>query len=270
MQTDTHRSLRWPAEHGAWGILAVPFVCAAALGSAGGGLLPLALAAACVLSLFLLRGSLEAYGDLRALRFLVHVALAAASAASAAALLFFFERYQLLALGALGLLLYLTQRWLVANHQRVSEKRSLAAELIGVVLLTLSAPAATIAANGALDAAGTRVWLLNLLFFLGGVLYVKYRVRGILAHQSFGSVPERLAFAWPVFAYHLLLVSLLASAAWLDSLPALALVAFTPAVLRAYALLFHLGRRFPIKQLGWSEVGHSIVFAVLLILASRM
>jgi hypothetical protein len=50
----------------------------------------------------------------------------------------------------------------------------------------------------------------------------------------------------------------------------LALVAFTPAVLRAHALLFHLGRRFPIKRLGWSEVAHSLLFAVLLILASRM
>jgi hypothetical protein len=262
-------SFRWPAEHGAWGILVVPFLCAAASSPASGRVIPLLLVATCVLSLFLLRGSLEACGDLRALRFPIHLALATAFLAGGAPLVFVFERYQLLALGAAGVLLYLLQRWLVATHQRESEKRSLAAELVGVALLTLSAPAATIAAGGTLDAAGARVWLLNLLFFLGGVLYVKYRVRAILAHQPFTGLPERLAFAWPVFAYHVLLAALLASAALLDSLPVMVLVAFAPAVLRACALLFQLGHRFPIKQLGWSEVAHSVVFALLLILASR-
>ena len=117
---------------------------------------------------------------------------------------------------------------------------------------------------------GLRVWLLNLLFFLGGVLYVKYRVRGLLAHRTFSGVPERFIFAWPVFLYHLLLVLFLASAVLLDSASAMVLLAFAPAVLRAHALLFQLGRRFPIKQLGWTEVAHSLLFAVLLILATRM
>ena len=54
-------SFRLPLEHGAWGILIVPFVCAAGL--AGRRNIPLLLAGACALSLFLLRGSLEAQGS---------------------------------------------------------------------------------------------------------------------------------------------------------------------------------------------------------------
>lgn len=265
-------SLRMPPEHGAWGILAVPFICAAvvAVGSAQrAAVLPLTLAALCALGAFLLRGSLEGHGDWHALRMPVHIVLASVCAATATALVFSYQRYELAALGGLGVLLYLAQWALVRAHSRENEKRSLAAELLGVVLLTLSAPAATIASNGGLDSVGARVWLLNLLFFLGGVLYVKYRVRGVLAHRTFAGVPDRLAFAWPVFLYHLLLVVFLVSAAWLDSIPALVLAAFAPAVLRAHGLLFHLGRRFPIKRLGWTEVAHSIVFAVLLILAAR-
>jgi hypothetical protein len=260
-----------PAEHGAWGILIVPFLCAAVIAAASshGSAVPLTLAAVSVLGVFLLRGSLQSHGHWRALFLPAHLALAGLTAAAATLLIFLYERHGLLAVGAAGLALYLFQYALTRNHQRQSEKRSLAAELVGVVLLTLSAPAATISMLGQLDARGAQVWLLNVLFFLGGVLYVKYRVRGLLAHRPFPSLAERYRFAWPVFVYHLLLALLLACAVFLDSLPLLALVAFAPAVLRAHGLLFHLGRRFPIKRLGWSEVAHSLLFAVLLILASR-
>jgi len=264
--------LRMPAEHGAWGILAVPFLCAAVVASpsSSSAFLPLLLAFICVLGAFLLRGSLENYGEWRALWLPVHLALLAVTGVAGLALVTVYQGTQLLALAAVGLVLYLFQRWLVRSHQRESEKRSFAAELVGVGILTLSAPVATVAALGRLDTAGARVWLLNVLFFLGGVLYVKYRVRGVLAHRTFSSLPERFAFAWPVFLYHLLLVLFLASAALMDSVPAMVLVAFAPAVLRAHGLLFHLGQRFPIKRLGWTEVAHSLIFAVLLILATRM
>jgi hypothetical protein len=260
-----------PAEHGAWGILIVPFLCAAvvAAASSNGSAVPLTLAAVSVLGVFLLRGSLQSHGHWRALFLPAHLALAVLAAAAAALLMFLYDRYWLLAVAAGGLALYLLQCALTRNHQRHTEKRSLAAELVGVVLLTLSAPAATISVLGQLDARGLQVWLLNALFFLGGVLYVKYRVRGLLAHRPFCSLAERFRFAWPVFVYHLLLVLLLACAVILNSLPLLALVAFAPAVLRAHGLLFLLGRRFPIKRLGWSEIAHSVLFAVLLILASR-
>ncbi len=260
-----------PAEHGAWGIIAVPFMCAAVLaGRTHSDLIPLLLAAVCVLGVFLLRGSLERHGSWRALRLPAHLALAAASGTCAAVLIFLYERSELIVIGVAALLLYLVQQTLVREHFRGSEKRSLATELVGVLLLTLSAPAATVAARGSLDAAGVRVWLLNALFFLGGVLYVKYRVRGLLAHQRFASLAERIVFAWPVFVYHLLLLLFLLTFSLRDSLPAMVLLAFAPAVLRAHGLLFQLGRRFPIKRLGWSEVAHSVVFAILLILASRV
>jgi hypothetical protein len=264
-------SLRMPAEHGAWGILIVPFACASAV-AAGTGvpwLRYVAAAAVCLLSLFLLRGSLERYGSLRALRLPVHLALAAAAAAGGGLLVFSWGRRELLLLGAVALAFFLAQRLLMRSHPRETEKRSLAAELLGVLLLSLSAPAATIAILGRLDARGALVWLLNALFFLGGVLYVKYRVRGVLAHREFSSLSERIAFAWPVFVYHLLLLVLLATAVVGASLPAMVLAAFAPAVLRAHGLLFHLGRRFPIKRLGWSEIAHSLLFAALLVLATQ-
>ena len=161
-----------------------------------------------------------------------------------------------------------------------TKKRSLAAELLGVSLLTLTAPAAWIASRGAVTKTAAELWLLCLLFFAGGVLYVKYRVRSILAHRKFSSLSERLGFVWPVLVYHLLLAAFLivwvmlqlrASARSTSALRAAFLgLAFAPAVLRASALVFQLGRRFAIPRLGWTEIAHSAVFTALVILAYRL
>ena len=261
-------AFRMPTEHGAWGILLVPYVCAAVL--AGIWNLGIALVGVASLSLFLLRGSIEAQAIRAAWREPIHLALLGAGAGSGVALVFIFHLRALIWLAIAGAALYSVQRSLARSHEvSRQEKRSLAAELTGVALLTLTAPATWIAARGRLDPAGVKVWLLNLLFFLGGVLYVKYRVRGLLTHQQFASFNERMRFAWPVIVYHILLVGFLVGAVLVRSFPAAVVLAFAPGVLRALALLPLLGRRFPIRRLGWSEVAHAVAFAALLILTFR-
>jgi hypothetical protein len=260
--------LELPAEHGAWGILVAPLVSAAGVADRWNGLL--ALAAVCVLSLFLLRGSIETQGGIRALFRPVHLTLCSIAVVSGALLVFRYHRTELYRVALLAAALYLVQLWLVEQHiEHSEEKRGLAAELAGVGLLTLSAPVGSIAACGNLDRIGCQIWLLNLLFFLGGVLYVKYRVRGILAHQSFPSTGGRAWFAWPVFLYHSLLVVILLLLVPLHLFLTVAVFAFLPGMLRAWSLLFTLGRPFSIRRLGWSEIVHSAVFALLLIAVYR-
>jgi len=138
-----------------------------------------------------------------------------------------------------------------------------------VVVLSHAAPAAWIAVRGHLDRTGAELWALNLLFFWGGVLYVKYRVRGLQTHRAFDGLRERVAFAWPVFLYHVALAAFLAAWVLAESQSVMLIVAFLPGILRALQLVVQLGNRFPIRRLGWSEVAHSVVFAVLLVLAYR-
>ncbi len=260
--------LELPAEHGAWGILVAPLVSAAGVADRWNG--PLALAAVCVLSLFLLRGSIETQGGLRALFRPVHLTLFSIAVVSGALLLLRYHRAELYRVALLAAALYFVQVWLVERHKEHSEeKRSLAAELVGVGLLTLSAPVGWIAARGHLARIGCQIWLLNLLFFLGGVLYVKYRVRGMLAHRSFPKRGKRVWFAWPVFLYHSLLIVILLVLVPLHIVLTGAVLAFLPGILRAWSLLFTLGRRFSIRRLGWSEIVHSAVFAFLLIAVYR-
>jgi len=272
--------LRWPAEHGAWGILLVPCFSSAAV--AGGWNLPLLFFLFCMLALFLLRGSVESYrasGARWTIVFApVHALLLVVSCSTGLALMWVYGRWQLIGVSAAGGLLYFGQRALVTAHSsQRAEKRSLVAELVGVALLTLSAPGAWIALRGSLSRTALEIWFLCLLFFAGGVLYVKYRVRGVLAHKRFDGFAERLAFAWPVLAYHLMLAAflgiLLLRPLTSDSSTlrvAVLCLAFAPAVLRAIALLFRLGRRFAIPRLGWTEVAHSLLFMALVILAYRL
>lgn len=261
-------AIRMPAEHGAWGMLIVPYVSAAAVSSEWN--VPVALCGALALGLFVLRGSAEAQGGWRELRRSEHVVLALALMGMAAALVLAYGRTELIFVGAAGLALYAAQEALVRAHEEPrTEKRSLAAELVGVALLSLAAPAAWIASRGRLDTQGAQIWAMNVLFFLGGVLYVKYRVRGVLAHRKFSGWRERLAFAGPVFIYHALLAAFLVAAIFLRELSAAVLPAFVPAILRANGLLFQLGERFPIRRLGWMEVAHAVVFAALLVIAYR-
>lgn len=275
-------SLRMPAEHGAWGLLAVPFFSAAAVAGVRSleEAVPLTLAAIAILSLFLLRGSLEGAASWRAMFEPAHLTLAGAGGAAGLALILIYERYLLLALAASAAVLYLVQRALVQQHEEIKsldaeervhrqEKRSLEAELIGVGVLSHAAPAAWIAVRGQLDRTGWEVWALNLVFFLGGVLYVKYRVRGLQAHRSFATLWERVEFAWPVFLYHLALGGFLAWWVLAESRPVMLIVAFVPGILRACQLAIHLGQRFPIRRLGWNEVIHAVLFAALLVLAFR-
>jgi YwiC-like protein len=262
------RGLAMPAEHGAWGILIAPYVCAAAIGEVWN--VPLLLAGVCALSLFLLRGSMDAQGGLRSILLPAHLALAILAVVTGGSLLLVYRREQLIALALLAGALYALQLVLVRSHnQNREEKRSLAAEFAGVALLTLGALLAWIAGRGILDERGVQVWLLNLGFFLGGVLYVKYRVRGILAHQKFTGVKDRLAFAWPVFSYQVALLLALAFVAERGWLAGAVVVAFVPGFLRAWSLLSQLGQRFPIRRVGWNEILHSAVFTALLILAFR-
>ena len=275
-------SVRLPNEHGAWGMLAVPLVCAVAVAGVPSwdALLRLLLVTVAVLGLFLLRASLEAARRWRAIFEPAHLLLSAATLLAGGLLVLAYRQLELLALASVAGILYLLQHRLATQHrsnrlsaqegERYLEKRSLLAELVGVVVLTLSAPAAWIAVRGALTATAAELWALNLLFFLGGVLYVKYRVRGLQAHRDFAALRQRLGFAWPVFLYHLALAAFLLCWVALESRNAALLLAFTPGILRASQLAFQLGERFPIRRLGWTEVLHSAVFAALLVLAFRM
>lgn len=263
-----------PKEHGSWGILLVPFLTGVAV--AGEWNLPVLLALVAVAAVFLARPSLELLipgkggspsSSDRASGMKGLVLFAGVALAATVPLLTVFHRWLLLWLAFGALAIFAIYLW--AHHARQRPGKSGTEQLIATFGLTLTSLAGYGAALGRWDARGFWVWLLQAFFFLGGVLYVRYKVRAIPARQRLDTLAGRILFAWPLVVYHLFLLGLLVSLAVVHRLSWAVLFAFAPVLLRAAYGFVRLGERFAIKRLGWTEVVHSLLFACLLILALR-
>lgn len=261
-----------PREHGSWGILLVPFVTGVAV--TGEWNVPALLALVAIVAVFLARPSLELLiegkGGLpasseRAVAVKGFLLFSGLALAATVPLLAVYRRWLLLwlATGAMGaFVIYL---WSHDAQKRAAKGG--AEQLAATFGLTLTSLAGYGAALGRLDARGVLVWILQAFFFLGGVLYVRYKVRAIPARGQLDTLADRIRFAWPMVAYHLFLLGLLVSLAVARRLSWAVLFAFAPALLRGSYGLARLGERFAIRRLGWTEVVHSLIFALLLVIA---
>lgn len=176
-----------------------------------------------------------------------------------AVLLFSFKRWHLLTVGAvvlasLGLHIYLTAR---------RAERKFVGELLGVVSLTLTAPAAYYVVRGQFDKNSLLLWGVNLLYFTSAIFYVKMRVSR--------SVQKRDAnlLTWQCFFYHCALITFIGVLAWLEWFSALVVVAFVPITLRAFLGMTGKGERLNLKKIGIAELAYTLVFVIFLVLGLR-
>lgn len=264
-------TLFYPREHGAWGILLVPFSAAAAIAGMFDAAVAVALAA--VVLAFLVRAPLEFLllpgGRPHPPTLTPAVARrsatvfgAGALAAGLALVVGWRLAAWLLPLAGLALALFLLHLW----QARRRAARSWTAELLGTVALTMSAPVAWVAATGGLDSTGLLVWLLNAAFFCAGLVYVKSRIRSVTAARTPASAADTARLVWE---FHLGLILFVSGLTLFDWLPPLVILPFGLAAARAAWGVRRFGQRFAVRQLGWKEVAHSLVFAVLLVAAFR-
>lgn len=293
-----------PREHGAWGILLIPFLTTAAIARRGDA--PVVLCLAAIFLAYLARHPLELLLAPQIKRFYRGAARgssqhgagepeAQAGVLSNRALLGWFSLYAALgSLAALPLFLVFHRKGLLVLAGvaggffllrvlmlRTRAERSLLGEWLAAPGLALTAPAAWVAATGSLNGTALLFWLLHTLFFSSGIFYVKFRIRVLAEKRSLGSLWERVVFAREVIIYHVLMVLFAATVVhigWASALPVaprgpehwaswVAALPFLPAAGRALAGVIWLDGRLQIKRLGWSEVAHSLIFAALLILS---
>lgn len=232
-----------PREHGAWGVLLIPFVTA--VGVAGVFDLKVALLLGSILSFYVARTSFLKRD------FQWTFILLAVSAGCTAPLLIVWRLWWLAAFGGVaGLLAF-----------RKTE-RGIAMQLLAVCGLTLTAPAAWYVATGQLNQRAWWLWLLNVLYFAGGVFYVKMHVAAAIRRQRFESITERIRFGASTLIYYGALAGV-GVALWPVGL------AYAPVVVRAVAGIMGLSPTLRIKRLGWTEVAYSIAFAGALIVTLR-
>ena len=219
-----------PREHGAWGILLIPF--ATAVGVAGVWNLPVTLLLVSILCFYVARTSWLKQN------YRWTIALLAGSTACVLPLLCVWKLWWLAGFGAIAAPLAFRKT-----------ERNVVMQLLAVAGLTLTAPAGWYAATGKLD---YRLWLLNVLYFAGGIFYVKMHIATAIARKPTGR--------WPVVIYYGALAGM---CFWPVGL------AFVPVIVRAFVGAARVSPVLRIKRLGWTEVGYSLLFGAVLVTLAR-
>ena len=144
-------------------------------------------------------------------------------------------------------------------------------EWIGVLGVSLVAPALYLAVNGALDAQAAGLWLIGLAQVTGPIFYIRLKVRTQARLPEAPPISQRLLAAWPALLFSLISLAGAMALAWLGWAPTWAWLALAPSAIKHLwgALVWTPRGRLDIRRLGWIEVANILLFAVILGLAYR-
>jgi hypothetical protein len=265
VQTLRMKALIIPREHGAWGMLLVPLLTGAAVGSrsaANGWSLALFVLAA--VSLFWLRTPLEAWlgtsamkaksAPERRLALSSALAISTLAAVAIAGLLWNGHNRGLLLIGAIAAIAFAVPAWV----KRWGRKGRMPAQIIGAAGLTSTAAGAYYVATGKLDHILFALWIANWLFASDQVHFVQLRIHAARA----SGVADRMRLGrWFLWGQAGLIGAILALCRC-GFLPMAA--TFVPVLLRG-TLWFTFGKRtLDVHKLGFAELAQGLLFAGLL------
>lgn len=269
-------TLVFPREHGAWAMLLVPFVAGLAAGvndhwtaaAATAGLLGLAgiiflhLGRPSLIRLLKRRMANGSFGQ-------DSLPLAAGFAAlflPGVAIILLLG----LAAGYSGLFWFaLGAASLAALHTSFSLRhrdRSAVAELIGVLLLTMSAPLGFYLGNGALKTESLLLWFLTWLYFGASIFVVKARLRGA-ASRSRLTPAKKLRLGYKIVVYLAFMAAAISTMVITDLVPAAVALAYIPALLWSLISVASIGSELRVKQEGVIQTALAIWFLVVLMAA---
>jgi YwiC-like protein len=256
-----------PREHGAWGMLLVPYATGAIVAlHSGANTNSLAVFLLAALALFWLRTPVEAWlgtspvkaSSSHERKLVVIAALALASVAAIAVVELILAGYSqgVLAIGAVAALSFGLQ----AVVKRAGRRGRIPAQIIGAIGLTSTSAAAYYVGTGRLDRAAVALWLANFLFAGNQVHFVQLRI-----HSARLTAPtEKLRKGSAFLAGQLALLFGVALIGWVGILPKFAFVAFIPATVRGIGWFFASPKPLDVHRLGLSELFQSLIFGSLL------
>ncbi len=258
-------------EHGSWAILLVPFIIGAKIG--GGFEIKTLLFLISVLAIFLayqpttmiakskLRIPTENLKDaINSLFIFLPLAIV-----PSVVLLFYFKLYGLLIFGAIGILAFIIQLYLA----KLNLDKTPAGQLFSMSMLVMTAPSAYYVQTGEFDAVMIKLYLLNLVFFGSGVIYVRMKISAIATKKDKFTLNEKLFIGRYNIAYHISILVLLGILFAKGSIGILILAGFLPVIIHSIMGTFMLERKVKFKKLGWMETAYSILFAVMMIIEFR-
>jgi hypothetical protein len=207
-------------------------------------------------------GSIHDYSDsgFLAARMLVvqAIAMLAAAAGFALTLLLWGGRNPyLLALGAVSGLVFAAQ----AVLKKFGRKMRMPAQVLGAIGLTATAPAAYYVVTGRMDSTAWLLWIANWIFAGDQIHYVQVRIHGARAATWL----EKFTLGKTFLSGQLILCGILFAAWQTGVTPGLTLLAFIPALVRGTGWFFGKPEPLRVRHLGWTELGHAVTFALLLV-----
>lgn len=261
------RALIIPREHGAWGLLLVPLFTGAAAGIAGiHQVWPVALFTIAVVALFWLRTPAESLlggspltAQTPSERSIAVVACGMLVVIAGTCLAFLMHdgrRNGLLLLGSVVGAIFVAQVIL----KNLGRKLRMAAEIVGALGLTCTAPATYYVASGQLDFRAWGLWAANWIFAGNQVHFVHLRIH---AARAFNFQEKFSQGRW-FFVIQLIMLPAIIVATNCHWLPPYAFVAFAPALIRSLYWFFRGPAPLQIKNLGWSEMAQGALFGLLL------
>ena len=256
-----------PREHGAWGMMLVPLATGAAVAAKiGVNVVALALFTLAALSLFWLRTPVESWLGTSAIKantsaersYLLRriLAIAALALLSVAALLLGGRNRGLLVIGAAAAVAFVAQ----ALVKKLGRKGRMPAQVIGAIGLTSTAAGAYYVSTGRVDGMVVALWLANWLFAANQIHFVQVRIRSARAQ----SLDEKLQHGFPFLLAQLPLIGGIAAGCRCGLFPPAVAIAFTPVLLRGMLWFRRRQQPLDVHRLGFTELGHALLFGVLL------
>ena len=246
-----------PREHGAWGLLLVPLFTGVVAGFASEHRIwPLLMFTVAALSLFWLRTPVESLIGTSSLTanteserrtaLIAAILLAALATTCLTGLMWKGQNLQLLLLGGATAFALVVQTGL----RRLGRRARMAAQLVGAIALTCTAPAAYYIGTGRLSERAFILWVANWVFACDQIHFVQLRIHSARAH----TFSEKFAQREIVLTGAASIACLPGRGIVLARFPPLVIVAFVPATRSRDAVVFRKPEPLDVRSLGWSEM----------------
>ena len=181
-------------------------------------------------------------------------------------LLIRYSLWELLVIGSIGLIFFTFHTWLTFRRK----KRSIFGDLVGIFMLTLSAPLAVCISQGQLTHLAFVLWLLNALYFSTSVFHVRMRVRASVLRESLISSRVKLPLVKNCLAYLTILMLTITILTFADWIPVLVPLAFVPIIAHTAWSIITLHSKIKIIRVGLVQIGLSLIFAALMIISYKL
>jgi hypothetical protein len=188
------------------------------------------------------------------------VGLAFISAGCLAGLFWNGGNRELLIFGGVAGLAFAAQTVLMKQGRKLR----MAAQLVGAIGLTSTAPAAYYVASGHLDLRACVLWAANWMFAANQIHFVQLRIHAARA----ATFEEKCDRGWRFFVGQVLMIMALMAAVYMRAIPALVACAFLPALARGFWWFFRAPQPLQVRSLGWSEMKQGVAFGILFAVAS--